>query len=432
MLLRLLIVASLWVRAMGLFHRHKHDQQPLDPQAPKPLVDHQKQLPAAPQLHPHPPPQCPAPAANGFKNVVYFANWLVYARKHFAADIPVDQVSHVFYAFCHIDANTGKLKFTDEWCDLQLPMADPRDPLKKVEGSIAQLQALKQTHRHLKAVLSIGGWATEGQFQGMVALKDKLKAFITLCGDFIKKYKFDGIDVDWEYPQKHEMALFVELLAGIRRELDSIRPGLSLLIAAPAGMDKLAQFDFKGIDRYLDFWNVMCYDFAGGWSTKTGYHANLFGDNGDNPLNCDDVIKYYIKHGIHPSRLVMGMPLYGRNFFGAATGDIGAPFTKERGPNPPVDQDTVDYNKLIPGQQNMDPRKVGALVYDPKAHLFITYDDVQCTRIKARYIQLNGLGGGMWWDLAGDTKDPQTLLVQTFFREMGGPEKLDHTPNWLG
>ena len=50
------------------------------------------------------------------------------------------------------------------------------------------------------------------------------------------------------------------------------------------------------MDKYLTFWNLMCYDFAGeGWSSKTAFHSNLFGNNGDNSLNASDVVQTYVK-----------------------------------------------------------------------------------------------------------------------------------------
>lgn len=398
---------------MGLFHRH---QKP----APPPVAQHVQQ-PLAPQ------------GGSGLKNVVYFANWSVYQRKHFAIDLPVSHISHVFYAFCHIDPNTGRIKFTDEWCDLQLPLALPKNPEAKVTGSLQQLFQLKQMNRHLKVVLLIGGWATEGQFQGMVRDEGRLNAFVKLCGEWIREYGFDGIDIDWEYPTGPEMAVYVRLLAMVRQELALISPKLTLSIAAPAGDDKLAVLDIESIDRYLDFWNVMCYDYAGLWSSKLGYHLNLFGDNGDNALNTDAVLETYKRRGVAPAKLVMGMPLYGRAFFGSAN-QVGGPFSQLQRPGLwPFEADVVDYNKLdqVASERACDPRKVAALAYNPQTQALITYDDSQCARIKARYAQLKGLGGGMWWDSAGDHREPEQSLAQTFINELGGPQALDRLENSL-
>lgn len=369
-------------------------------------------------------------SCEGFKTVVYYSNWSVYARKHFAIDMPTDVITHIFYAFIHIDTTTGKLKFTDEWCDLQLPMVSPKDPTKQVTGSLQQIYQMKQLNRNLKVVMSIGGWGTDHMFTAVTEDKQKMVNFVNSCGDFISEYGFDGVDIDWEYPKNaHENELLIKLLRDLRAKLNSIDSTLSLSIAAPAGCQNIQILNLPEIDKYLSFWNLMLYDFAGnGWSSKTGFHSNLFGNNGDNQLNVDDTVKVYLNSGINPKKLVIGMPLYGRAFFGSPSNGIGQSFTKERAPNLPVETETVDYHMLPIGQPEFDHRKVGASCYDANSKLFISYDSVDSMRIKATYLALKNLGGGMWWDSAGDCKDPSKSLIRNFVNQLGC-DKLEKSPN---
>mgnify|MGYP001058648323 CR=1 FL=1 len=369
----------------------------------------------------------------GFKSVVYFSNWSVYQRKHFAIDIPVRDVTHIMYAFISIDVATGRLKFTDEWCDLQLPMVSPKSPDKKVLGSHQQLFQMKQLNPNLKVVMSVGGWGTDHMFQAISQDRSKLHNFVDSCGEFVTEYGFDGIDIDWEYPRNHEENnSLIELLKGVREKLNTIAPDLSLSIAAPGGDDNIAVLDLKSLDKYLSFWNLMCYDFAGnGWSTKTGFHSNLFGNNGDNNLSVESVVSKYVQGGINSRKLVVGMPAYGRAFHGATFSTIGSAFTKEKPRGCTVESDTIDYCKLPIGQEDFDAKKVGALCYSSEQKCLITYDNVRSVRIKAKYIELNRLGGGMWWDSAGDSKDPSLSLVSNFVDQLGGAGALEQTGNHL-
>ncbi|ODV78103.1 glycoside hydrolase family 18 protein [Suhomyces tanzawaensis NRRL Y-17324] len=362
------------------------------------------------------------------KTCVYFANWSVYQRKHFAVDIAVKHVTHLFYAFVTIDVATGSVKLSDEWCDKQLPLESPSQPGSQVTGSLQQIFQLKQLNRNLKLVMSIGGWGTEHLFQAVVADPNKLDRFVDTAVQFVVEYGFDGIDIDWEYPKSRQESLMLQqLLHRVRLRLDTVASDLILTIAAPAGNENIDVLDLAGIDRYLSFWNVMCYDYAGsGWSSKTGFHSNLFGNNGDNDLCTSGVINRYIQGGVPASKLVMGMPMYGRSFNGVIKGEIGQAFSKDGGGN-----DTLDYKTLPVGKEYFDYKKVAAYCYDESAKKWVSYDNHQSARIKAKYAELNGLGGGMWWDSCGENVDPDRSLIINYVDQVGGFDKLEQASNHL-
>lgn len=359
----------------------------------------------------------------GFISGIYFSNWSVYGRKHFAKDLPIQHLTHVFYAFIGIDEATGKVKFTDEWADAQLPMDAVTGG--KVTGTLQQLYTIKKLNRNLKVVMSIGGWGTAYLFSSVVLDPAKLANFVASSVQMVMEYGFDGIDIDWEYPKdQNEGRQLAMLLQKLRLALSAVDNSLLLTIASPGGDEPLSQLDLRELDRYLSFWNVMCYDFAGNsWSSKTGFHSNLFGHNGDNGLNCADILKKYMDRGVPLSKLVLGMPLYGRKFSQPQAPGVGMPFNKGGG-----SEDTVDY-KLLHNREEFDPRKVGASQYDPQTSSWISYDSVQSAKIKAQYVKSNNFAGGMWWDSAGDSADPSQSLVVNFVNQIGGPAALDSSTN---
>lgn len=366
-----------------------------------------------------------------YKACVYFSNWSVYHKKHFLKDIPVQLLTHIFYAFFKINTHSGAVEYSDSWCDTEMPMELLLNLNSRVRGSLEQLVELKHINKHLKVCMSIGGWGAGPAFTEVMRNHKKMITFVTSCMFLVSKHKFDGIDIDWEYPQSHgEANLLVELLRQLRESADANFPKarIELTIAAPAGEDNISVLNLRSLDRYLSFFNVMCYDFAGSsWSDRTAFHSNLFGTNGDNSLNCGDVISKYIRGGVKPNKLVLGMPCYGRSFQRTQRPSIGEPFHK--GSN--AGNDTIDYKKLPleKNQEYFDYRKISAFCFNPLSGTFVSYDNPQSSRVKAKYVRLNNLGGGMWWDSSGDAVEKERSLIYAFVNQLGGPEVLDSFKN---
>ena len=142
---------------------------------------------------------------------------------------------------------------------------------------------------------------------------------------------FDGFDIDWEFPVKggpngtHYNANDKENLTGFlkifREKLNAINPHLMLTAAVPAAKPNLDDYDIKSVQKYLDFFNLMTYDYHGSWDKVTAHHTNLFSSPADttdysSQLSLDKTVRYFIDSlGINGSKLVPGAAFYGKCWF---------------------------------------------------------------------------------------------------------------------
>lgn len=359
----------------------------------------------------------------------YFSSWSIYGRAFYVTDIAAGMLTHINYAFANISP-AGECVLGDEWADTQYPYPGEKEG-DGLLGNFHQLQVLKQTHPHLQTLISVGGWTWSGRFSDLALTEESRRQFARSCVDFMLKYGFDGIDLDWEYPaggghpdnveRPEDPANFILLLAEVRRQLDKqgAQDGRHYLltIAAPAGENQINPIQWKQVQQHLDWINVMAYDFAGSWSTLTDFNAPLY-DRQSAPegtgRSVDSAIRRYLEAGAEPGKLVLGVPFYGRGWkeVGAENNGLYQPFgavpSGTWGEGVFEFQDIEKFWSTVMQRYWDDTAKVPWLYFD-KTGLMISYDDPESLQMKTDYIQEHELGGVMFWELSADSHQ-HTLL----------------------
>lgn len=377
--------------------------------------------------------------------VGYYASWDVYERAMFLARIQTDKLTHINYAFSNISPE-GKCVLGDVDADIQRfygigdSIDGTPDTIDGTRGNFHQLALLKQKNPNLKVLISVGGWTWSEHFSDAALSAESRLEFVKSCLDlYLVRYAdaFDGVDIDWEYPvggglkpgrpeDKHNFTL---LLEEFRRQMDVLQQTTGrkylLTIAGPASPEAMGRIELSEIHKVLDWINLMAYDFHVTAEPATGFLSPLYGSprdpdpNSRNFLNDNAAVRGYLATGVPAKKIVLGIPFYGRAWQGA-TGD--GLFAPAAGPaRAKTESGYMDYTELINGplqnyQRHWDDDAKVPWLFDPASGIFITYDDAESILWKVKYIQENGLGGGMIWELGSDGGKLLAPLADSLFR----------------
>ncbi|MFE0588487.1 chitinase C-terminal domain-containing protein [Micromonospora echinospora] len=318
----------------------------------------------------------------------YFTSWRTGkngAPAYLANQIPWNKITHINYAFAHVDAankiSVGAPTAPDNpatnmtWPGVAGAEMDPAYPYT---GHFNLLNKFKKQHPDVKTLVSVGGWAETGGyidangnrvdaggFYRMTTTGSNtvntagINTFADSVVSFLRTYGFDGVDIDYEYPTSNNKAghpqdfaqadakraglnaSYQVLMRTLREKLDAAAAAdgryYMLTIAAPASGWLLRGMESYQTLQYLDYANIMSYDLHGAWNHFVGPNAALYDDGQDAELaaggvygayqnigylNTDWAYHYY-RGAMQSGRINIGVPYYTRGWRGVTGGTNG-------------------------------------------------------------------------------------------------------------
>ncbi|KAH8768982.1 family 18 glycosyl hydrolase [Diaporthe sp. PMI_573] len=315
-------------------------------------------------------------------------------------DLNLNGFTHLNFAFASFDPSSFAIA-----------------PMDSKSGELfGRFTALKDTHPGLETWISVGGWSftdpgpTRSAFSDMTGSSGNRQKFITGLISFMEQYGFDGVDLDWEYPQADDRGgitadkdNYSALVKDLRAAFGN-RYGISMTL--PTSFWYLQHFDLKAIQPNVDWFNFMSYDLHGTWDAQSKFLGPNIAPH-TNVTEIDLGLDLLWRAGVKPEKVIMGFGWYGRSFTltdpscntpnGVCQFSGGANEGPCSGASGILDLQEI---KDVIAQKNVQP------VWDKEAMVkwitwdsnqWISYDDDDTFDQKRKFANSRCLGGTMVW-----------------------------------
>lgn len=399
----------------------------------------------APPTPPPPPPPFSGPGAIAG----YLTEWQIYRKQPYDLLTMLPQeVKRVMYAF--MGANPSQEDYNVLKANYEFPMQVYTPPPGIPEGTlvpqdtnsaskiIPQMQALKAQRSDVLLGVAIFGYSHSWNAGKIMANPQSRQTLVKSSVQKMLEYGFHVIELDWESPgsdprptyylaAENEVANLLVFCKEMRAEIKSKYPGL--LFGAAIAANKAVIDAYIPCIPYLDYINLMAYDYYGAWNSQGGHHAALF-QNPKQPnaipfFYADAAVQYLLQNQCPASKLLLGVPCYGRGWSGFSrpadtsipaifgTGTSGAPYLDDG-----LTAGVTSWNSLAEAikagkfKESWDDVAQAPYIYDSAQKIAWTYDNEVSAKRKAQYIAQNKLGGSVIWDLFQDSQDPNKSIVK--------------------
>jgi chitinase len=336
-------------------------------------------------------------------------------------DPPRDKV---FVGYLYGQPRNINFKLYTHLCHAFL-VADGEGKIRESRNVPSRELAAEAHKAGVKVLLSLGGWGWDKQFASIVSKPEAEERYVKAVLDLVDGFDYDGIDLDWEYPDtKEEVVGFERLTRRFRKDLDAIgtkkgRP-IVLTMAASSNSGTLKWLGKDFLLETMDWINVMTYDYAGDWTDYAGHHSPLFASSkqpGSSRRSTELTMKYLLEErGLPANRLAVGLPLYGKGF------GVSEPYASTKGvAKKRIPQGNYHNLQRLRDEQGWtrrwDDETKNPWLVAPEGAMVIGYDDAESLTIKTDWAMKQGFRGVFFWQVAGDRLADGTNPLQEAARK---------------
>jgi chitinase len=323
--------------------------------------------------------------------------------------------------------------------------------LKANELTASKMRALvRSAHGAGKQVFLVVGGEKAAPGLRIASSPERLPKTLKFILSLVKRYGYDGIDIDWEPLAPEDADPYIRLIDGLRNKLDEVAPhrrgpklGLTTAIEVELNNDDYMASLVRTLQKLhqkFDQINLMTYAMANSTNMPFVWHNSALypgvsPEKGFQTPSADGAIRQFLAAGFQPAKLEIGIDLYGYLWQGQGSDDISSPGKLWKLPPKVVE---LTYGQIVNeylknNSARWDQQAEVPYFSIPQTNQFLSYEDSRGIEAKFRYVRQNGLGGVIIWDIGRDDQDEEAKrqLLDVINRDARGEVSRGYSQSFL-
>lgn len=199
-------------------------------------------------------------------------------------------ISDLSYFSYEVDANTGNAITTHNW----------------LTANVVTTAQANGVDVNLCATL----FSNHATLLGNATSKQTL---ISNLISLVQQRNAKGVNIDFEGVPSAQSAAFTAFMIDLCNQMHAAVPNSEVSVALPA-VNWSGVYDVASMASYVDLFCIMGYDYYWSGSTTAGPTDPLFNFQTSYNYTLSKSITYYLNNGVPASKLILGLPYYGREW----------------------------------------------------------------------------------------------------------------------
>ena len=249
-------------------------------------------------------------------------------------------------------------------------------------------------HAHqCKVLLSVTNFGSKNNTQFLSNLNAQ-QTFINTLITLLRERNADGVNIDFEDIPRSAKINLTNFIIDLSSSMHAAKKEYLITIALPA-IDFEYVYDVKQLNKFVDLFIIMGYEFYGQNSPIAGPIAPLSSGKTWWPYNLEKAVDEYIVSGVVPSKLLLGLPYYGAEW---QTKDLKFPSKVEKFIGYPMYRTIKkEHGDLVCCEEDDSKSRFHVYRDDNNHYRQVWYEDEKSLAKKYDWVIAKKIGGiGIW------------------------------------